>query len=98
LFHSWASAIPASDRLGKVLPMRRIIRNGEKTTTFCLGGWHMGEGDPALAEQMIERALELGVRFFDTARGYQKGGFPWRPLKQIILISGRCIPFLPGKM
>ena len=74
LFHSWASAMPANDRLGKVLPMRRIIRNGEKTTTFCLGGWHMGEGDPALAEQMVERALELGVRFFDTARGYQKGG------------------------
>jgi aryl-alcohol dehydrogenase-like predicted oxidoreductase len=74
LLHSWASAIPASDRLGKVLPMRRIIRNGEKTTTFCLGGWHLGEGEPGLAEQMVERALELGVRFFDTARGYQRGG------------------------
>ena len=23
---------------------------------------------------MVERALELGVRFFDTARGYQRGG------------------------
>ena len=74
LLHSWASAIPASDRLGKVLPQRRIIRNGEKTTTFCLGGWHMGEGEPAYAERMVERSLELGVRFFDTARGYQRGG------------------------
>lgn len=74
LLHNWASATPASDRLGKVLPMRRIIRNGEKTTAFCLGGWHVGEGEPALAEQMIERAIELGVRFFDTARGYQRGG------------------------
>ena len=74
LLHKWASAMPASDRLGKVLPMRRIIRHGEKTTTFCLGGWHVGEGDPALAERMVERAIELGVRFFDTARGYQRGG------------------------
>ena len=74
LFHSWASAMPASDRLGKVLPMRRIIRNGEKTTAFCLGGWHLGQAEPGKAEQMVERAMELGVRFFDTARGYQRGG------------------------
>jgi aryl-alcohol dehydrogenase-like predicted oxidoreductase len=74
LLHNWASAMPASDRHGKVLPMRRIVRNGEKVTAFCLGGWHVGEGEPALAEQLIERAIELGVRFFDTARGYQRGG------------------------
>ncbi len=74
LFHHWASALPASDRLGKVLPQRRIIRNGEKTTAFSLGGWHLGEGEPAYAERMVERSLELGVRFFDTARGYQRGG------------------------
>jgi aryl-alcohol dehydrogenase-like predicted oxidoreductase len=74
LFHQWASALPASDRLGKVLPQRRIIRNGEKTTAFSLGGWHLGEGEPAYAEQMVERSLELGVRFFDTARVYQRGG------------------------
>jgi len=74
LLHKWASAMSVSDRLGEVLPMRQIIRNGEKTTTFCLGGWHMGEGEPDYAERMVERSLELGVRFFDTARGYQRGG------------------------
>jgi len=74
LFHSWASAMPATDRLGKVLPMRRLIRNGEKTTAFSLGGWHLGQAEPGKAEQMVERAMELGVRFFDTARGYQRGG------------------------
>ena len=74
MLHGWASAAPASDRLGEVLPMRRLIRNGEKTTAFCLGGWHVGETEPPLAEQMIERAIELGVRFFDTARGSQRGG------------------------
>mgnify|MGYP000069540047 CR=1 FL=1 len=74
LLHNWASAMPANDRLGKVLPMRRIIRNGETTTAFCLGGWHLGDGEPAYAERMVERSIELGVRFFDTARGYQRGG------------------------
>ena len=74
MLHSWASGMPASDRLGKVLPQRRIVRNGEKTTAFSLGGWHMGEGEPAYAEQMVEKAIELGIRFFDTARGYQRGG------------------------
>jgi hypothetical protein len=28
MLHRWASAVPASDRLGEVLPMRRLIRNG----------------------------------------------------------------------
>ncbi len=64
MLHSWASAMPASDRLGKVLPMRRIIRNGEKTTAFSLGGWHMGEGEPAYAERMIETIPRTGCPLF----------------------------------
>jgi uncharacterized protein len=74
LFADWASAIPAEDKSGKILPQRQLIRNGEKVTSFCLGGYHVGvTEDPNEAEKLIERAIELGVRFFDNARGYNNG-------------------------
>lgn len=70
----WAFAMPGSDRLGELLPQRRLIRNGEKVTAFCLGGYHLGLAEyPGDAQQMIERSLELGVRFFDNARRYNDG-------------------------
>jgi aryl-alcohol dehydrogenase-like predicted oxidoreductase len=74
LVADWAMALPGSDKLGELLPQRQLIRNGEKVTAFCLGGYHVGLPEhPGDAQQMIERALELGVRFFDNARGYNKG-------------------------
>jgi aryl-alcohol dehydrogenase-like predicted oxidoreductase len=70
----WARAFSASDRLGEILPQRQLIRNGEKVTAFCLGGYHLGWTEaPNRAEEMVERAMELGIRFFDNARGYNKG-------------------------
>ncbi len=70
----WAMGKTQSDRLGDILPQRQLIRNGEKVTAFSLGGYHLGLTDvPSEAQQMIERALELGIRFFDNARGYNKG-------------------------
>ena len=75
MIHQWASALPLSDKHGNILPQRRLIRNGEKVTAFCLGGWHLGNaGSPAISERMVEMAMDRGVRFYDTARGYQQGG------------------------
>ena len=75
MLHQWASAIPITDKHGSILPLRRLIRNGEKVTAFCLGGWHLGNtGNPAVAEKMVEMSMDMGVRFYDTARGYQRGG------------------------
>jgi aryl-alcohol dehydrogenase-like predicted oxidoreductase len=63
-----------SDKLGATLPRRVLLRNGEKTTAFGLGGFHVGKADdPQQAQQLLEKALDLGVRFFDNARGYQHG-------------------------
>lgn len=70
----WASALSGSDRLGNILPQRQLIRNGEKVTAFCLGGYHLGLTDsPREAEEMIERSMELGIRFYDNARRYNDG-------------------------
>jgi aryl-alcohol dehydrogenase-like predicted oxidoreductase len=74
LVMDWAMALPVRDKLGETLPMRRLTRNGEKVTAFSLGGYHLGlTEEPAEAQAMIERSLELGVRFFDNARRYNGG-------------------------
>lgn len=74
LVRQWAGAAPSPDRLGKVLPMRQLTRDGQMVTSFSLGGWHVGVNeDPKDAQALLEKAMEMGVRFFDTARGYQNG-------------------------
>lgn len=74
LFADWASAMTTNDKWGDILPQRQLIRNGEKVTAFCLGGYHLGfTENPKEAERMIERSMELGVRFFDNARRYHDG-------------------------
>lgn len=74
LLANWAAAMPETDKLGTVLPLRQLTRDGQKVTSFCLGGYHLGfTENPRDAEYMIERCMELGVRFFDNARGYHKG-------------------------
>ncbi|MCK5442450.1 MAG: aldo/keto reductase [Maribacter sp.] len=74
LVADWASAMPTYDKLGETLPQRQLIRNGEKVTAFCLGGYHLGfTENPKEAEKMVERSMELGVRFFDNARRYHNG-------------------------
>ena len=74
LIADWASAIPETDQLGEILPQRQLIRNGEKVTSFCLGGYHLGlTENPKEAEKMVEKSIELGIRFFDNARRYNDG-------------------------
>jgi len=74
LMVDWAMAMPGSDKLGDILPQRQLIRNGEKVTAFNLGGYHLGlKENPKEAEQMIERSMELGIRFYDNARRYNDG-------------------------
>lgn len=63
-----------SDRLGKPLPLRALGKTGEKITCLGLGGFHIGwPEDEAVAQATIEKALEVGIRFFDNAESYGKG-------------------------
>lgn len=63
-----------SDRLGKMLPHRKLGKTGEKVTCLGLGGYHVGwPEDEAVVQATIEKALEEGIRFFDTAESYGKG-------------------------
>jgi len=74
LLSGWPLSCKSSDSVGEILPTRRLTRDGQQVTAFCMGGYHAGiPEDPQYAGQMLERAIELGVRFFDNARGYHSG-------------------------
>ncbi len=61
------------DRLGEVLPKRKFGRTGEYVTMLGTGGYHVGWTTERDAQEVIEAALEGGVRFFDTAESYSSG-------------------------
>ena len=62
------------DRLGDLLPLRRLGKTGIDVTMLGVGGAHIGKSDDKTAQSIIEAALEGGVRFFDNAETYSKGG------------------------
>ena len=64
----------ARDRHGDVLPRRMLGRTGQAVTMLGVGGWHIGRMSEKNAQATIEAALEGGVRFFDSAEQYQRGG------------------------
>ena len=61
------------DRLGEILPKRKLGRTGEYVTMLGTGGYHVGWTTERDAQEVIEASLEGGVRFFDTAESYSKG-------------------------
>lgn len=64
-----------SDKLGELLPLRPLGNTGASITMLGVGGHHIGgEMSEKEAQDTIEVAIEGGVRFFDTAEGYQDGG------------------------
>jgi uncharacterized protein len=63
----------SSDKLGYVLPRRRLGKTGLNITCWALGGAHAERLEPSIQEKSIELCIEKGVRFFDTAFQYGKG-------------------------
>jgi len=64
---------PGSDKLGALLPMRKLGSTGEKVTMLGVGGYHIGWTTERDAQEVIETAIEGGIRFFDTAHSYGPG-------------------------
>ncbi len=62
-----------TDALGPVLPTRPLGNTGLNVTIYCVGGHHIGDKSDAVAQASLERSIELGVRFIDTAESYQRG-------------------------
>lgn len=68
-----AKAADGRDRLGEVLPKRKLGRTNQYVTMLGTGGYHVGWTTERDAQEVIEAALEGGVRFFDTAESYADG-------------------------
>ncbi len=64
---------PNEDKLGEVLPLRKLGKTGENITMLGVGGYHIGWTTERDAQEVIETALEGGIRFFDTAEQYGPG-------------------------
>ncbi|MCP4405578.1 MAG: hypothetical protein GY801_50780, partial [bacterium] len=60
-------AAATADRLGKLLPLRKLGSSGPAVTNLGVGGDHVGSASEKDAQAIIEKALEEGVRFFDNA-------------------------------
>ena len=56
------------------VPLRPFGRTNEEVTMLGLGGWHIGEMNERDAQATIEAAMGSGIRFFDSAESYQRGG------------------------
>jgi aryl-alcohol dehydrogenase-like predicted oxidoreductase len=68
-----AATASLSDRLGKLLPLRKLGSSGPTVTNLGVGGDHVGSASEKDAQAIIEKALEEGVRFFDNAPLYSGG-------------------------
>ena len=63
----FAATTSPSDRLGPLLPLRKLGSSGPVVTNLGVGGDHVGSRSEKDAQAIIEKALEEGVRFFDNA-------------------------------
>ena len=70
---SISAKINESDRLGEILPKRKLGRTNEYVTMLGTGGFHVGWTTERDAQEVIEASLEGGIRFFDTAESYSNG-------------------------
>lgn len=60
----------SSDKWGDVLPLRKLGKTGVDVTMLGVGGYHVGWTTEKNAQEVIETALEGGIRFFDSAESY----------------------------
>jgi predicted aldo/keto reductase-like oxidoreductase len=49
---------------------RKLGNTGMEVSVIGLGGVQLGSSEPEYAVQVVRKALELGVNYFDTARSY----------------------------
>ncbi len=70
------SALYAKEDHKEAMPTRRLGRTGHKVSIFSLGGEATVEREDRQEEalEIINRALDLGVNYIDTAATYGRGG------------------------
>jgi predicted aldo/keto reductase-like oxidoreductase len=67
-----AAVVPFNPKTEKAMPMRNLGKTGHRVGIFSLGGQAAVEqpNNEAAAVPLVERALDLGVNYIDTAAQY----------------------------
>lgn len=58
---------------GEPMPMATLGKSGLRVSKLCLGGYHAAMHGEENALPIIQRAVSLGVNFFDSAHHYNDG-------------------------
>ena len=62
------------DKFGQILPTRPFGSTTDEVTIYCMGGSHIAKTDSEKeAQAIIEKAMDMGVRFYETAWTYAGG-------------------------
>ena len=77
LSHDLQAAVHGIDLRDHEIPKRQLGQTGEMVTIIGLGGAHISMGpaskDESMALQIVHRAIEHGINFFDNAHSYGDG-------------------------
>jgi predicted aldo/keto reductase-like oxidoreductase len=68
-----ALGVTASALADAPMPMATLGKSGLKVSKFCLGGFHMAVKGEENGVKIIQRAIDLGVTFLDSAHKYHDG-------------------------
>ncbi|MDH3651635.1 MAG: aldo/keto reductase, partial [Saprospiraceae bacterium] len=90
------TSIIRRDPWGELLPQRKLGKTGQEVTMLGVGGSHVGRSDERTAQEIIEKAMEGGVRFFDNAESYQNGRAE-RYYGQFLVPKYREVAFIMSK-
>jgi uncharacterized protein len=68
-----ALGVSANALANTPMPMATLGKSGLKVSKFCLGGFHMAVKGEETGIRIIQRAIDLGVTFLDSAHKYHDG-------------------------
>lgn len=91
------SPAASTDRWGKVLPKRKLGKSGAEVTMLGVGGYHVGWTTEKEAQEVIETAMEQGIRFFDSAYSYGQDGMSEKRYGRYLIPKYRDQVFIMSK-
>ena len=67
-------AQPHRENLGELVPKRPLGKTGAQVSALGIGGYHLGcTRDQMEANELVSRAMDAGINFFDNAWDYHNG-------------------------
>jgi aryl-alcohol dehydrogenase-like predicted oxidoreductase len=71
---SIGEAQPPQGNSGELVPKRPLAKTGAQVSALGIGGYHLGSTrDQKEANELVSRALDAGINFFDNAWDYHRG-------------------------